>query len=71
MKTWQLYVTRLSRDVWRLDPPTTNRVLRQFEDLISHDALTDETAKAVLAGVGVSESTAALTAPSVRGASVL
>jgi len=71
MKTWQLYVTRLARDVWRLDPPATNRVLRQFEDLISEDALTDETAKAVLAGVGVAESMAALTASSIRGASSL
>lgn len=71
MKTWQLYVTRLARDVWMLDPPATNRVLRQFEDLIAGGALTDETVKVVLAGVGVSESKAALTAPSIRGASTL
>jgi hypothetical protein len=65
-----VYVTKLTRDVWLLGAPATNTVLRRIGDLIAADALTDASLTSVLHSVGVAESTAALTAPSVRGASI-
>lgn len=71
MKAWQLYVTRLARGIWMLDASATNTVLMRIDDLITEDAVTDATVAEVLHSVGVSQSTAAMTAPTIRGASRL
>ena len=71
MRAWQLCVTRLARGIWMLDTSATNTVLMKIEDLIADDAVTDSSVAEVLHGVGVSPSTAAMTAPTIRGASTL
>jgi len=71
MKAWQLYVTRLARGIWMLDTSATNTVLMRMEDLIAAGEVTDSGVASILHDVGVPEATAALTAPTIRGASGL
>lgn len=68
MKAWQIYVTALASNAWKLDARATVAVLGELAELLSGNRLTDAAVAAVLRKAGVAEGLADLTAPSIRGA---
>lgn len=68
MKAWQIYVTALAGNAWKLDARATRAVLGELGELIARNGLTDAAVASVLRRAGVLAGMADLTAPSVRGA---
>ena len=64
--SWRTYVRRLCADAWALDDATVETVLGEVESLIASEEVSDPALAQVLAGCGVTRSSAEMIAPSIR-----
>lgn len=69
--TWQRYVRTLCTNAWDLDTDATIDLLTQLETLVVADEVSDLNVAHVLRGVGVTERSADMIAPSIRVAIIV